>query len=69
MKHEFSNDELIEFAEWFYLDAFVARDSEDGKLFVGCFRGDIANQIRLTGTPDECAAFLINEWRKSRGGS
>lgn len=66
-KHNMTSSELWEFAEW-YGRFRMAQLQELERYGVFQLWPEYWTLVRK-GTVDECVAWLLNEWRKSRGES
>lgn len=68
MKHEFTSEELIEFGEWWRKCIFIKPDG-DNAIVMQCSQvppGRHRWRECFTGTPSECAEFLVEQWRKEQ---
>lgn len=74
MKHKMTSEDLLRLCNWFRRfrrDVFICDSSR--RHWELCHaeeqeNGDVFSVTDVEGTPDECAAFLLAEWRKSKEG-
>lgn len=71
MKHEFTSEELLRFLEFLDYCWIVPRNLKGQwrilKAEIDQDHQTFLSKPAASGTPDECAEFLIEQWRKERG--